>query len=75
VLPRLHGRKRKGVVKRERGMEGEGSRNITLTFNFVLKEKARNKLQIIQTAKVVGLTMAYRNKGPQRSLAWVPPRA
>jgi len=41
-----------------------GSRNIGLTLknNFVRKEKARKKLQIIQTAKVLGLQMAYRER-------------
>jgi len=63
------------MVKRGERKGRVGSRNITLKSNFVRKEKARKKLQIIQTAKAVGLTMAYRNKGPQRSLAWGPPRA
>jgi len=39
----------------------------------VQKEKARKKLQIIQTAKAVGLTMAHRNKGPQRSFFGMGP--
>jgi len=42
---------------------------------YAKRKRARQKLHIIQTAKAVGLTMAYRKKGSQRSLAWGPPRA
>ena len=39
------------------------------------KEKARNKLQIIQTAKAVGLTMAYRKKGPPKVCGMGPTKS
>jgi len=41
----------------------------------VQKEKARNKLQIIQTAKAVGLTMAYRKKGPPKVCGMGPTKS
>jgi len=50
---------------------------VKLTFTLTLAghNLAKKALQIIQTAKAIGLTMAYRKKGPPKVFGMGPPRA